>query len=118
MADKVVAIKIDVQGTADQKRKLEGLEKTLQGLTEQQRKLKKQLKDGAITRDQYAKSIAKVNLGLKGTRRELLVTRQAMLGIDGFTTKLGKSFARLGTSISGAFIGLFAVQKLFEVVDI
>ena len=43
MADKVVAIKIDVQGTADQKRKLEGLEKTLQGLTEQQRKLKKQL---------------------------------------------------------------------------
>ena len=114
MADKVVAIKIDVQGTADQKRKLEGLEKTLQGLTEQQRKLKKQLKDGAITRDQYAKSIAKVNLGLKGTRRELLVTRQAMLGIDGFTTKLGKSFARLGTSISGAFIGLFAVQKLFE----
>ena len=41
MAEKVVAIKIDVQGTADQKRKLEGLEKTLQGLTEQQRKLKK-----------------------------------------------------------------------------
>ena len=115
MADKVVAIKIDVQGTADQKRKLEGLEKTLQGLTEQQRKLKKQLKDGAITRDQYAKSIAKVNLGLKGTRRQLLVTRQAMLNIDGFTTRLGKSFARLGTSISGAFIGLFAVQKLFEV---
>ena len=116
MADKVVAIKIDVQGTADQKRKLEGLEKTLQGLTVQQRKLKKQLKDGKITRDQYAKSIAKVNLGLKGTRRQLLVTRQAMLGIDGFTTRLGKSFARLGTSISGAFVGLFAVQKLFEVV--
>lgn len=115
MADKVVAIKIDVQGTADQKRKLEGLEKTLQGLTEQQRKLKKQLKDGAITRDQYAKSIAKVNLGLKGTRRQLLVTRQAMLNIDGFTTRLGKSFARLGTSISGAFVGLFAVQKLFQV---
>ena len=115
MADKVVAIKIDVQGTADQKKKLEGLEKTLQGLTVQQRKLKKQLKDGAITRDQYAKSIAKVNLGLKGTRRQLLVTRQAMLGIDGFTTRLGKSFARLGTSISGAFIGLFAVQKLFQI---
>ena len=115
MAEKVVAIKIDVQGTADQKRKLEGLEKTLQGLTVQQRKLKKQLKDGAITRDQYAKSIAKVNLGLKGTRRQLLVTRQAMLGIDGFTTRLGKSFARLGTSISGAFIGLFAVQKLFQI---
>ena len=116
MANKVVAIKIDVQGTADQKRKLEGLEKTLQGLTVQQRKLKKQLKDGAITRDQYAKSIAKVNLGLKGTRRQLLVTRQAMLGIDGFTTRLGKSFARLGTSISGAFIGLFAVQKLFSII--
>jgi len=114
MADKVVAIKIDVQGTADQKRKLEGLEKTLQGLTVQQRKLKKQLKDGAITRDQYAKSIAKVNLGLKGTRRQLLVTRQAMLGIDGFTTRLGKSFKKLGTSISGAFVGLFAIQKLFE----
>ena len=116
MAEKVVAIKIDVQGTADQKRKLEGLEKSLQGLTEQQRKLKKQLKDGAITRDQYAKSIAKVNLGLKGTRRQLLVTRQAMLGIDGFTTRLGKSFARLGTSISGAFVGLFAVQKLFSII--
>ena len=117
MAEKVVAIKIDVQGTADQKRKLEGLEKTLQGLTEQQRKLKKQLKDGAITRDQYAKSIAKVNLGLKGTRRQLLVTRQAMLGIDGFTTRLGKSFAKLGTSVGAAFVGLFAAQKLFQVIS-
>ena len=117
MADKVVAIKIDVQGTADQKRKLEGLEKTLQGLTVQQRKLKKQLKDGAITRDQYAKSIAKVNLGLKGTRTELLKTRQQMLGLDSFTKKLGKSFSKLGTSVGAAFVGLFAAQKLFQVVS-
>tara|TARA_R110000796_G_scaffold1564_2_gene6166 strand:- start:8233 stop:11169 length:2937 start_codon:yes stop_codon:yes gene_type:complete len=116
MAEKVIAIKVDVQGTSEQSKKLEALEKTLLGLTQARSKLNKQLKDGVITNDQYAKSIAKVNLGLKGTRRELLVTRQEMLGIDGFTTRLGKSFKKLGTQISGAFIGLFAVQKLFEVV--
>ena len=73
MAEKVIAIKIDVQGTADQKKKIVGLELNLKKLTDQQKKLKKQVKDGVITNEQYAKSIAKVNLGLKGTRRELLV---------------------------------------------
>ena len=112
MAQKVIAIKIDVQGTADQKKKIVGLELTLKKLTDQQKRLKKQVKDGVITNDQYAKSIAKVNLGLKGTRRQLLVTRQEMLGIDGFTTRLGKSFKKFGASVSGAFVGLFAAQKL------
>lgn len=117
MAEKVIAIKIDVQGTADQKKKIVGLELNLKKLTDQQKKLKKQVKDGVITNEQYAKSIAKVNLGLKGTRRELLVTRQAMLGIDGFTTRLGKSFRKFGTSVSGAFVGLFAAQKLFQIMS-
>ena len=116
MAEKVIAIKIDVQGTADQKKKIVGLELNLKKLTDQQKKLKKQVKDGVITNEQYAKSIAKVNLGLKGTRRQLLVTRQAMLGIDGFTTRLGKSFKKFGTQVSGAFVGLFAAQKLFQVL--
>ena len=117
MAEKVIAIKIDVQGTADQKKKIVGLELNLKKLTDQQKKLKKQVKDGVITNEQYAKSISKVNLGLKGTRRQLLVTRQAMLGIDGFTTRLGKSFRKFGTSVSGAFVGLFAVQKVFQLVS-
>ena len=117
MAEKVIAIKIDVQGTADQKKKIVGLELNLKKLTDQQKKLKKQVKDGVITNDQYAKSIAKVNLGLKGTRRQLLVTRQEMLGIDGFTTRLGKSFRKFGTSVSGAFVGLFAAQKLFQIMS-
>ena len=116
MAEKVIAIKIDVQGTADQKKKIVGLELNLKKLTDQQKKLKKQVKDGVITNEQYAKSIAKVNLGLKGTRRQLLVTRQEMLGIDGFTTRLGKSFKKFGTQVSGAFVGLFAAQKLFQVL--
>ena len=114
MAEKVIAVKIDVQGTADQKKKIQGLEKTLLILNKQRARLNKQLKDNVITNDQYAKSIAKVNLGLKGTRRQLLVTRQGMLGIDGFTTRLGKSFKKLGTQLTGAFVGLFAVQKVFE----
>ena len=117
MAQKVIAIKIDVQGTADQKKKIVGLELTLKKLTDQQKRLKKQVKDGVITNDQYAKSIAKVNLGLKGTRRQLLVTRQEMLGIDGFTTRLGKSFKKFGTQVSGAFVGLFAAQKLFQIMS-
>ena len=117
MAQKIIAIKIDVQGTADQKKKIVGLELNLKKLTDQQKKLKKQVKDGVITNDQYAKSIAKVNLGLKGTRRQLLVTRQAMLGIDGFTTRLGKSFKKFGTQVSGAFVGLFAAQKLFQMMS-
>ena len=116
MAEKVIAVKIDVQGTADQKKKIVGLELTLKKLTDEQKKLKKQVKEGVITNDQYAKSIAKVNLGLKGTRRQLLVTRQEMLGIDGFTTRLGKSFKKFGASVSGAFVGLFAAQKLFQVL--
>ena len=116
MAEKIIAIKIDVQGTADQKKKLQGLEKSLSILTKQRSRLNKQLKDGVINNDQYAKSISKVNLALKGTRRQLLVTRQAMLGIDGFTTRLGKSFKKFGTQVSGAFVGLFAAQKLFQVL--
>ena len=116
MVDKVIGIKINVQGTADQKKKLEGLEKSLNTLTKARKRVNDQLKNGKITRDQYAKSIAIINLKLKGTRTELLKTRQQMLGIDSFTKKLGKSFSKLGTSIGGAFIGLFAVQKLFEVV--
>ena len=117
MAEKVIAIKIDVQGTADQNKKLVGLEKNLKQLKDERTKLNKAVKDGVISTDQYAKSIAKVNLGLKGTQRQLLVTRQEMLGIDGFTTRLGKSFGRLGNQISGAFVGLFALQKFFSVIQ-
>ena len=44
MAEKVIAVKIDVQGTADQKKKIVGLELTLKKLTDEQKKLKKQVK--------------------------------------------------------------------------
>ena len=35
-----------------------------------------------------------------------------MLGIDGFTTRLGKSFRKMGTSIVAGFAGMFAIQKI------
>jgi hypothetical protein len=39
-----------------------------------------------------------------------------MLGIDGFTTRLGKSFRQMGSSIVAGFAGLFAVQQFFQVI--
>ncbi len=110
--NKTLAFKVELKGTEIQKKKLAGLETEVKKLTLQRTKLNKQLKDGTINTKQYGSAIAKVNTGLKAHRRELLVTRQEMLGIDGFTTRLGKSFARLGTSVAGAFAGMFAIQKI------
>jgi TP901 family phage tail tape measure protein len=123
MADnKTIAIKVELKGTEAQKKKLAALETEVKKLTNQRTKLNKQLKDGTINTKQYGAAIAKVNTGLKAHRRELLVTRQEMLGIDGFTTRLGKSFRKMGSSIVAGFAGLFAIQKvgqLFsEVVNI
>lgn len=115
MADKTIAIKVQVQGTTEQNKKLEQLEKTVKGLTDERKRLNKAVKDGSITQDQFAKSIAKVNLNLKAARRELNGTRNSILGVQSFTKKLGASFKRLGQTISGAFVGLFAIQKVFEI---
>ncbi len=112
MADKTIAFKVELKGTEVQKKKLAGLETEVKKLTIQRTKLNKQLKDGTINTKQYGASIAKVNTGLKAHRRELLVTRQEMLGIDGFTTRLGKSFRKMGTSIVAGFAGMFAIQKI------
>ena len=112
MAEKVIAIKVDLKGTEAQKKKLAALETEVKKLTLQRTKLNKQLKDGTINTKQYGAAIAKINTGLKAHRRELLVTRQEMLGIDGFTTRLGNSFRKMGTSIVAGFAGLFAIQKI------
>jgi len=113
MADnKTIAFKVELQGTEAQKKKLAGLETEVKKLTNQRTKLNKQLKDGTINTKQYGAAIAKVNTGLKAHRRQLLVTRQEMLGIDGFTTRLGKSFRKMGTSIVAGFAGMFAIQKI------
>jgi hypothetical protein len=117
MADKVVAIQIKVEGTTEQNKKLAKLETEVKKLTNRRRDLNKALKEGTISLDKYGKEIAQVNTKLKAHRREMLVARENILGLDSFTKKLGKSFNRLGTSIGGAFVGLFAVQKFFQVVS-
>jgi hypothetical protein len=117
MADKTIAIKVKVEGTEAQLNQITKLEKGLNTLTKQRQRLNKQLKDGIISQDQWSKAVAKNNLNIKAFRNELNKARNSMLGIDGFTKKLGKSFTKLGTSISGAFIGLFAIQKLFQLVS-
>tara|TARA_Y100000592_G_scaffold95520_1_gene162233 strand:- start:455 stop:3172 length:2718 start_codon:yes stop_codon:yes gene_type:complete len=116
MANKTIAIKVDLQGTEVQKKKLAGLETEVKKLTIQRTKLNKQLKDGTINTKQYGVEIAKINTGLKAHRRQLLVTRQEMLNIDGFTTRLGKSFKKMGTSIVAGFAGLFAIQQLTRLI--
>jgi len=115
MAEKVIAIKVDLQGTTAQKKKLVELEKELQELTSARRDLNKQVAKSKKLTNEQAKQRAALNLKLKETRSELLKTRQQTLGMDSFTTKLGKSFRKLGTAISGAFVGLFAIQKVFEI---
>ena len=115
MAEKVIAIKVDLQGTEAQQKKLAKLETEVKKLTLRRTQLNKALKAGTISLDKYGKEIAEVNTKLKANRRQMLVAREGILGLDSFTKKLGKSFARLGTSISGAFVGLFAIQKVFEI---
>lgn len=115
MAEKVIAIKVDLQGTEAQQKKLAKLETEVKKLTTRRTELNKALKKGTIGLKEYGKEIAKVNTGLKANRRAMLVAREQILGMDSFTKKLGKSFNRLGTAISGAFIGLFAVQKVFDI---
>ena len=116
MAEKVIAIKVDLQGTDAQKKKLAALETEVKKLTLRRTQLNKAQKNGTITLDRYGREIAKVNTGLKAHRRQLLVTRQEMLGIDGFTTRLGKSFRKMGTSIVAGFAGLFAIQQLTRLI--
>ena len=117
MADKVIAIKVDVQGTNEQKKRLAQLERGVKELTDERRRLNKAVKDGTISLDQYSRELARVNTQLRGTRRQLNQTRNEMLGIESFTDRLGGSFSRLGKSISGAFVGLFAVQQLGRILS-
>jgi hypothetical protein len=114
---KTIAIKVDLQGTEAQQKKLAKLEAEVKKLTLRRTELNKALKNGTISLSQYGKEIAKINTKLKANRREMLVARENILGLDSFTKKLGKSFAKLGTSIAGAFIGIFAIQKFFQVIS-
>ena len=112
MAEKVIAIKVDLTGTEAQQKKLAKLETEVKKLTLRRTQLNKALKAGTISLDKYGKEIAEVNTKLKANRRQMLVAREGILGLDSFTKKLGKSFARLGTSVAGAFAGMFAIQKI------
>jgi|TARA_R100000084_G_C4655619_1_gene152700 TP901 family phage tail tape measure protein len=115
MAEKVIAIKVDLKGTEAQQKKLARLETEVKKLSLRRTELNKALKKGTISLKQYGKEIAEVNTKLKANRRAMLVAREQILGMDSFTKKLGKSFNRLGTAISGAFVGLFAIQKVFDI---
>tara|TARA_B100001094_G_scaffold126465_1_gene122563 strand:+ start:3009 stop:5684 length:2676 start_codon:yes stop_codon:yes gene_type:complete len=115
MAEKVIGIKVKLEGTEAQNKSLIQLEKNLQELTSERKKLNKEIGKSTKLTNEQAKKRAALNVKLKQTRSELLKTRQEVLGMDSFTTKLGKSFSKLGTTISGAFVGLFALQKVFEI---
>jgi hypothetical protein len=117
MANKTIAIKVDLQGTDQQQKKLIQLEKDLQELTSARKALNKEVGTSTKLTTKQAKERAALNVKLKQTRSELL-----KIGMDSFTTKLGKannqlskSFTKLGTSISSAFVGLFAIQKVVEI---
>lgn len=114
--NKTLAFKVELQGTEAQKKKLAGLEKEVKELTLQRAKLNKTVKKSGVVTKKYGQEIAAINTKLKAHRRQLLVTRQEMLGIDGFTTRLGKSFRQMGSSIVAGFAGLFAVQQFFQVI--
>ena len=117
MADnKTLAFKVELQGTETQKKKLAALETEVKNLTDQRAKLNKAVKSGNKTTKEYGIEIAKINTGLKAHRRQLLVTRQEMLNIDGFTTRLGKSFRKMGSSIVAGFAGLFAIQQMTRLI--
>tara|TARA_R100001015_G_C4632296_1_gene195664 strand:+ start:42 stop:3140 length:3099 start_codon:yes stop_codon:yes gene_type:complete len=115
MANKVIAIKVNLQGTDAQKKKLAQLEAEVKKLTLRRAELNKALRNGTISLNEYGRQIARVNTSLTAHRRELLTTRQQMLGVDSFTTKLGKSFRKLGTSIVAGFAGLFAVSQAVQI---
>jgi hypothetical protein len=117
MAEKVVAIKVELEGTSQQNKKLSQLELSLKELTDERKRLNKAVKEGTISNKKWAQSISQVNTKIKGTRTELNKTRNGILGLTGFTDKLGSKFNQLGTSISGAFLGLFAVQKFFDIIQ-
>ena len=112
MAEKVIAIKVNLTGTEAQQKKLAGLETEVKKLTRRRTELNKSVKASGKVTKEYGIELAKINTKLKANRREMLVTREQILGLDSFTKKLGKSFARLGTSVAGAFAGMFAIQKI------
>ena len=114
MAEKVIAIKVDLQGTEAQKKKLASLETEVKKLTLRRAELNKTVKKSGVVTKKYGQELAAINTKLKANRRQLLVTRQEMLGIDGFTTRLGKSFRKMGSSIVAGFAGLFAIQKIAQ----
>ena len=115
MADKTIAFKVELQGTEAQKKKLASLETEVKKLTLRRAELNKAVKKSGVVTKKYGQELAAINTKLKANRRQLLVTRQEMLGIDGFTTRLGKSFKKMGSSIVSGFAGLFAIQQVFQV---
>lgn len=120
---KTIAIKVELAGATEQGKKLADLQKNILGLANKNKDLNKALRKGDdalkklnLTRAEAIKQLALNNTKIKGYRTELLKTQQGILGIDSFTKKLGKSFSKLGTSIGGAFVGLFAIQGAIGIV--
>lgn len=208
MADKTIAIKVQVEGTAQQKKELSKLQESVDKLAARKKALNKEEKDGLKTQQQASAERANLNLQLKANRNSLrdleaqiLKENDALRKNSGFVegikkalreleleesklvkeqdrlnkelkeanvlfgknskqvtkiknkynsvsksinkvkneiknvnttinnnnvsttknitniNKLGGSFKKLGTSISSAFVGLFAVQKVFEIFN-
>ena len=65
MSDKIIAIKVDVEGTSDQKKKLAGLEKGLKELTEERKMLNKEIGKSEKLTDSQARRRAKLNSEIK-----------------------------------------------------
>jgi len=109
---KTIAIKVDLKGAEEQVKKLSKLETEVKKLTNRRTQLNKAQKAGTISLKRYGQEMAIVNTKLKANRRNMLVLREQMLGMDSFTKKLGKSFMKMGTTIVASFAGMFAIQKI------
>ena len=64
-----------------------------------------------------SKTVKKVKNDIKNFNTTVNNSSKTINNNTNIVNKLGFSFKKLGTSISGAFVGLFAVQKFFQVVS-
>ena len=63
-----------------------------------------------------SKSIKNVKNNINNVNKSIVNNNKTINNNVTNVSKLGVSFKKLGTSISGAFVGLFAVQKLFSII--
>ena len=102
MADKVIAIKVQVEGTTEQKKQLTSLQSEVDKLAKRKRELNKEEKDGLKTQQQASKERADLNLQLKANRNalrdleaQILKENDALRKNSGFVEGIKKAITEL-----------------------